>query len=114
MKPGFPLLASLFCLGFVLFGCESDDKAMPMDAPAPARYQTCAADSQCVLVDISCSGCCERDAVNRADSARYMDYKKGVCVGNPAAICGCCYILSRAACVEGRCTLQVLEQKCED
>lgn len=100
-------------LSIFILGCQdTGEKEMPPSAPPPSALQGCQGDSDCVLVDVSCNGCCERDAVNKNDTARYSDFKTRTCVGTWGAVCDCCYYFSKAICDKGACRLQVLEQKC--
>lgn len=85
---------------------------MPETAPAPADMQHCRNDGDCILVDISCNGCCEQDAVTRTDSSDYYDHKLRTCVGEPGPVCNCCFFKRKPACVSGRCESQLIEQSC--
>ena len=101
----------------LLFGCQlgdgkTDGRTMPDSAPAPAALKECEEDADCILVDISCNGCCDRDAVNREDSTSYLEHKRMTCVGEPGAICSCCHFPAKAACEAGICVYKVLEERC--
>jgi hypothetical protein len=95
-----------------LAGCDPAEKDMPPEAPAPADMKVCTEDSQCVLVDNSCNGCCQRDAVNRKDSLAFIQYKPSICRGRTGAVCDCCYHPAKAACVNQRCQVRVLAEGC--
>lgn len=102
---------TLLILALVLAGCQlGEERPMPDQAPAPARFQACQQDSDCAIVDISCNQCCQQDAVNRSDSSDYMEHKSSTCVGRPGAICKCEYVPVRAACEQGLCRLKTLKQ----
>lgn len=112
------MLAMKKWLGICVFstfilGCQdADEKEMPPSAAPPSALQVCQEDGDCVLVDISCNGCCERDAVNKKDTTMYSDFKARTCVGTFGAVCDCCYFPSKAICDRGACRKQVLEEKC--
>lgn len=100
-------------LSSFILGCQdAGEKEMPPSAPPPSALQVCTSDSDCVLVDISCNGCCERSAVNKKDTARYSEFKTKTCVGTWGAVCDCCYYTSKAICDGGVCRMQVLEGRC--
>lgn len=107
----------LLLIALSLFGCELGDektagRAMPDSAPAPAALKECAVDADCILMDISCNGCCDRDAVHRKDSASYLEHKRMTCVGEPGAMCSCCHFPAKAVCEAGLCLYRVLEERC--
>lgn len=109
-KSSLLLLVALFMSGCQLEGGKPAE--MPASAPAPADLKQCAVDADCILMDISCHGCCERDAVSRKDSTRYLEHKQATCVGEMGYVCGCCLFPARAACEAGLCNYKVLEEKC--
>lgn len=112
MKGSVLLLIALCLSGCDLGGGKSAARVMPDSAPAPADLKRCEVDADCILVDISCNGCCDRDAVNRKDSLRYLEHRQATCVGELGSICSCCHFLARAACEAGSCQYLVVEEKC--
>jgi hypothetical protein len=107
MKTGWLLIA----ICHILLGCQRDGST-PETAPAPADLQHCRDDGDCILVDISCNGCCDQDAVNRKDSAEYFDHKSRTCAGYSGPVCDCCFFKRKAVCTGGRCESLLLEQSC--
>jgi hypothetical protein len=105
-------LAILFFLYAILVGCLQSLKPMPASAPAPERYKACQDPSECVIVDVSCIGCCQRDAVARKDSAAYAGHRERTCVGKQGAVCDCCYFPVEVACEKNLCQLKTLSQDC--
>ena len=106
-------ISGILLLGAVLTGCLQSLKQMPASAPSPAKYKKCQDVSECVIVDMSCNGCCQRDAVNRQDSSAYMGHKGRTCVGQPGGICDCCYFPVETVCEAGLCQLKILNQNCQ-
>jgi hypothetical protein len=99
-------------LAVCLTGCLQSLKPMPASAPAPSQYKACGDVSECVIVDISCDGCCQRDAVNRKDSAEYEAHKGRTCVGRQESICDCCSLPAETVCEQGLCQLRILSRDC--
>lgn len=105
--------AILFLLSAFLAACLQSLKPMPASAPAPDRYRACQEASECAIVDISCNGCCQRDAVARKDSAAYAGHRERTCVGREGAICDCCYFPVETVCEKNLCQLRTLSQNCQ-
>lgn len=104
---------ALLFLPVFLAGCLQSLKPMPASAPAPDRYKACQEASECAIVDVSCNGCCQRDAVARKDSLDYVDHRERTCVGEQGAVCDCCYFPVEAVCEKNLCQLKTLSQNCQ-
>lgn len=84
----------------------------PPSVQPPREYQSCSQDTDCILVNSSCNGCCQREAVNRKDSLSFERYRSRECDGYDGGICDCCYYVAHAECKLGRCTQVVDSAKC--
>lgn len=104
MKTVFSLMMIALCLA----ACE--EKEMPRTAEPTAAQRVCKADVDCILVNISCDGCCAREAINKADSAGYAARKTKLCVGKLTSVCDCTSEPAVGKCVRSKCELQVVGQ----
>jgi hypothetical protein len=100
------IAAACLLASALLAGCE--ESKMPPDAPPPKSMQACAKTEDCILISTSCNGCCQRDAINKKDSAGYEAHRGKTCVGKQGGICDCVELPAVAECREKVCTLVVL------
>ena len=68
-----------------------------------SSYRPCSADEDCVLVDVGCDGCCQRDAIAEDLRADYMTEHGAICADYRGAICDCGYTPLEPHCVDARC-----------
>jgi hypothetical protein len=66
-------------------------------------YQECETDKDCTLVNITCNGCCEREAIQSSLEGEFEDAKKLACEGYQGPQCDCQELPETAACTAGRC-----------
>jgi hypothetical protein len=69
----------------------------------PERYRECSADDDCTLANISCDGCCDRDAVAKSLAKAFERDRKGSCSGYDGPECDCAFAELEARCKEERC-----------
>lgn len=102
-------MAAAFCAMLAFAGCQ--EREMPKTAPPLAAQQKCAKAEDCILINISCDGCCEREAINRTDSMSYMDLKSKTCVGKKGSICDCSELPAQAICENTVCKMVVIPKE---
>ena len=99
-------------LGLMLLAalCASacDDGPLPlanedMQVVVTERYRACTEDSDCTLADISCNGCCERDAVTTDLVDAFERDRAETCAGYRGPVCDCVVLPLEARCREDRC-----------
>lgn len=100
-----------------LFACSSDDPSPSSESPPFALerddaevvvtsfYRACASDEDCALVNVTCNGCCTRDAIS-ASRVDTFEYERGrACASYRGAICDCDTKPADARCMAQRCVL---------
>ena len=74
----------------------------PAAVPVPDAWRTCRTDADCVLVDTTCIGCCENDAILRKFQPELERQLSKLC---PSSRGNCDYkcVVRKAACTDHRC-----------
>jgi hypothetical protein len=102
-------------MAILLAACD-DSETLPGEGPlrveAPEHLRKCRVDADCILASSTCIGCCDRAAVNRADSAAFEAFRRGACANSPNIVCGCCDIPAEPACRKGLCEMVLLADGC--
>lgn len=62
------------------------------------EWRACAQDSDCVLVDVSCDGCCQQDAVATSVESDFGPARTDACADYEGGECDCCFVIREAAC----------------
>jgi hypothetical protein len=66
-------------------------------------FRACTEDSDCVLVDVDCNGCCTRDAIAQSLQSVYDESKRHACSSYMGAICDCSFEDLEPRCIDARC-----------
>ncbi len=82
------VLMALFAGGQNYFSKASKD-APTSALDIPAHMRACTRNTQCVLIDARCDGCCTYDAINAAATEAYTDLRRGQCASHPGPVCDC-------------------------
>ena len=61
-------------------------------------WRGCEQDSDCVLVDTSCDGCCQQDAIATSQEDAYGPARADACEGYEGGECDCCFLALEAVC----------------
>ena len=69
-----------------------------------APYRNCQQDADCILVSISCNGCCERDAIASTLESTYDENFSAACADYRGGICDCGLVPADARCIDSVCT----------
>jgi hypothetical protein len=72
-------------------------------APGPL-YRSCETSADCVLVNVTCDGCCDVAAIAEPLRERFMSEKDDACAGYHGGICDCAMPALGAVCVANVCT----------
>ena len=64
-------------------------------------YRYCSADTDCALVNVTCNGCCDRDAIAASLTDEYRSAHEDACEGYSGGVCDCAPESLRAVCVDG-------------
>jgi len=70
----------------------------------PPPYKPCTRDSECVLVDTSCAGCCAIESISTSAQAAFLSAFADACNGYSGPVCDCQPQFNGAACMDGVCT----------
>lgn len=70
-----------------------------------SNWNGCIEDSDCIVLDGSCGGCCEVAAINKKFSANFSDEMEKRCRGHSGPSCDCIPPFDRAICRKSRCEL---------
>jgi len=71
--------------------------------PIAEEFRACTQDSDCILIDMLCSDCCDYDSINVASKEPFMEAKENYCVGHDAIQCDCVAPEVQPVCKENRC-----------
>jgi hypothetical protein len=66
-------------------------------------YRPCVADIDCTLVNVTCNGCCERDAISSALVTTYKENRDAACFDYRGGVCDCDFLPMTARCEAQRC-----------
>jgi hypothetical protein len=99
-------------LAALALGACSDDGPYALDREGGAVvvteiYRECLSDADCVLVRVSCDGCCQRDAIASELGAEFEAAREEACRGYSGAECDCDIQPATARCMESRCIEQL-------
>lgn len=61
-------------------------------------WRACEEIADCVLVDTSCDGCCQRDAIARSVESAYDSERLDACEDYVGGECDCCFVVLEAVC----------------
>lgn len=102
---------AMLTLGLGLSACREKVEpgaVAPRTAQPSAAQRMCIGDGDCILIDIACNGCCDREAINKADSAAYLKGKTGICSGYEGPICTCIQEPAEAKCRASQCEMELI------
>jgi hypothetical protein len=68
-----------------------------------SSYRPCSADRECMLVDVGCNGCCQRDAISEELRTNYLTEHAALCADYRGAICDCAYTPLEPRCIDAQC-----------
>jgi hypothetical protein len=101
-------LGLVLAMGFITACSGGDDTASTPDGLATTErgdtvvitdeWRDCEQDSDCVLVDTSCDGCCQRDAIATSLEATYGPAQVDACADYEGGECDCCFLALEAVC----------------
>lgn len=99
----FALLLSLFTVS-----CQDGDDT-PAKGPSevqPLESQlACETVDDCIVINSSCDGCCQRTSVNRSDSISFEKRRAEGCSIPSGYICNCMYLPVTTVCENSKCGL---------
>lgn len=102
------LILFAMLLGLISVSCRKSDESLSEVEPL-ASQRTCETVEDCITVDSSCDGCCQRTAVNRKDSIGYEKRRAKGCSGYSGSICKCIYLPVAPVCENSKCGLVSVE-----
>lgn len=102
----FRCLAMLPAASSCELACDADPLELThhdSEVVVPARYRACSTDDDCVIVSISCDGCCQRAAVTKTMQDEFERDRKDSCAGYDGLECSCISPELDARCEKERC-----------
>ncbi|MET0283703.1 MAG: hypothetical protein ABW352_04515, partial [Polyangiales bacterium] len=103
-------MRNALCLLVALVACANEDTGpygLRRDSDAivdPGEaYRACTRDADCLLVNVTCNGCCARAAIAATLNERFDEEKEAACDGYRGAICDCDFAKIAPACVANVC-----------
>lgn len=103
------LIAFLIIFVFIgMVGCKESDIFVEKMVPIPNEWKICKTDSDCEIVDPSCTGCCFADGINKKYKDLFLKSKEKDCADFSGPICDCIYQdgTPKGKCVSGTCVVE--------
>jgi hypothetical protein len=69
----------------------------------PEEFRTCEQDSDCILVDMLCSACCDYDSINVTSKDPFTELQTNYCADHDGPVCECAEPDVSPVCKENRC-----------
>ncbi len=69
----------------------------------PEEFRACSVDSDCILIDMLCSACCDYDSINTASKDTFSELHADYCADHDGAVCECTAPDIEPVCRENRC-----------
>jgi hypothetical protein len=91
--------------GLAMHGCTDRDglQRRGTEVQIGSRYRPCSGDTDCVLVETGCDGCCQQDAIAEELREAYRMAFVEECADYEGAICDCDYTPLEPRCVDAQC-----------
>jgi hypothetical protein len=93
-------LLALACADDLRFEVQEDGHVL-----LPSKYVECQDDDACTITGVSCTRCCEVEAVRSSIENEVYNAVERSCAKLAPLNCGCLARPREARCIEGRCTL---------